>query len=113
MKRWFSEDFDKDGRKAAEGKLSEQLLERLMEDQYIRNPPPKSTGREVASVARYMTCKLIHSSIACLQHYNEKYISSIVTLCEELNIPKEDCIATLTGSLLHSPAWPTPLTLLP
>ena len=47
MKRWFNEDFDKDGRKAAEGKPSEQLLERLMEDQYVRSPPPKSTGREV------------------------------------------------------------------
>ena len=47
MKQWFNEDFDKDGRKAAEGKISEQLLERLMKDQYIRSPPPKSTGREV------------------------------------------------------------------
>ena len=47
MKRWFGEDFDKDGEKAAEGKLSEKLLERLIEDRYIRSPPPKSTGREV------------------------------------------------------------------
>ena len=47
MKRWFDKDFDRDGRKAAEGKVCEQLLERLVEDQYIRRPPPKSTGREV------------------------------------------------------------------
>lgn len=48
MKRWFGEDFDKDGEKAAEGKVSDQLLRRLMEDdEYIRRPPPKSTGREV------------------------------------------------------------------
>ena len=50
MKRWFDEDFDKDGGKAGEGKVSEQLLERLMiEDEYIRRSPPKSTGREVRS----------------------------------------------------------------
>ena len=35
-----------------------------------------------------------------LQYYNDKYVSSIVTLCEELNVSKEDCIATLTGSIL-------------
>lgn len=48
MKRWFGEDFDRDGKNASEGRVSEQLLERLMkEDQFIRSPPPKSTGREV------------------------------------------------------------------
>lgn len=52
MKQWFNEDFDKDGRKAAEGKLSEQLLERLIKDQYVRGPPPKSTGREVCSMVK-------------------------------------------------------------
>ena len=49
MKKWFDEDFDKDGEKAAEGKPSARLLERLMEDHYIKTPPPKSTGREVVS----------------------------------------------------------------
>lgn len=47
MKQWFGQEFDKDGQKAAEGKVCEQLLERLLEDQYIKSPPPKSTGREV------------------------------------------------------------------
>ena len=56
MKQWFDEDFDKDGRKAAEGTPSEQLLERLMEDQYIGSPPPKSTGREVATSVK--DCKV-------------------------------------------------------
>ena len=50
MKRWFNEDLDKDGRKAAEGKPSGQLLERLMEDQFVKNHPPKSTGREASIV---------------------------------------------------------------
>ena len=54
MKRWFGEDFDKDGVTAAEGSVSEQLLRRLMEDdEYIRRPPPKSTGREVG-IAMYV-----------------------------------------------------------
>lgn len=50
MKKWFKKDFDKDGEKAGEGKSSAKLLERLlMEDHYIKTPPPKSTGREVVS----------------------------------------------------------------
>ena len=64
MKRWFDEDFDRDGQKAAEGKVCEQLLERLLEDQYIRRSPPKSTGREVKSNGHTLNCECGDFSIA-------------------------------------------------
>ena len=56
VKRWFNEDFDKGGQKAAIGEVSLHLLERLMEDRYINTPPPKSTGREVCSDDAILVC---------------------------------------------------------
>jgi anhydro-N-acetylmuramic acid kinase len=39
-------DYDKDGAWAASGKLNEKLLQRLLADDYLLAPPPKTTGRE-------------------------------------------------------------------
>ena len=106
MKRWFNEDFDKGGQKAAVGEVSLHLLERLMEDRYINTPPPKSTGREVctlhAVMMSYIRCLCVINLTLFSQHYNTEYVNSIVSLCEEMNISKEDCLATVTGTLLHS-----------
>ena len=41
-----AERFDRDGRIAARGVVSEPLLTMLLEDPYYAQPPPKSTGRE-------------------------------------------------------------------
>ncbi|RUO52406.1 anhydro-N-acetylmuramic acid kinase [Pseudidiomarina homiensis] len=38
--------FDRNGDYAASGKVIDRLLEKLMQDPYIRQAPPKSTGRE-------------------------------------------------------------------
>ena len=38
--------YDRDGAWAAKGRVREDLLERLLADDYFRRPPPKSTGRE-------------------------------------------------------------------
>lgn len=38
--------FDQDGQWAASGQLQPQLLERMLNDPYFYQPPPKSTGRE-------------------------------------------------------------------
>ncbi|MGC3874784.1 anhydro-N-acetylmuramic acid kinase [Halomonas sp. GXIMD04776] len=40
------ERFDHDGRWAASGQVDEALLERLLDDDFFRRTPPKSTGRE-------------------------------------------------------------------
>jgi anhydro-N-acetylmuramic acid kinase len=38
--------FDRGGRLAAQGKISEPLVERLLRQSYFRKPPPKTAGRE-------------------------------------------------------------------
>jgi anhydro-N-acetylmuramic acid kinase len=43
--------FDEDGRLAAQGHAVESVVAARLEDPYFREPPPKSTGRELFSVA--------------------------------------------------------------
>ena len=52
--------YDGDGRWAASGHVSKLLLDELMADDYIRQPPPKSTGRE------YFNLAFIHNAISKL-----------------------------------------------
>lgn len=42
-----SQPFDQQGAWAASGTVSGELLERLLQIEYLRRPPPKSTGREL------------------------------------------------------------------
>ncbi|WJW75131.1 anhydro-N-acetylmuramic acid kinase [Thiohalobacter sp. IOR34] len=39
--------FDRDGAWAASGRVDEALLERMLEEDFFAQPPPKSTGREL------------------------------------------------------------------
>ncbi len=41
-----AERFDRDGVRALAGRVDPALLAELMDDEYLRRPPPKSTGRE-------------------------------------------------------------------
>jgi anhydro-N-acetylmuramic acid kinase len=41
-----AERFDRDGRRAARGRVDSALLDELLQDAFLRRPPPKSTGRE-------------------------------------------------------------------
>ncbi len=50
-RRHLGTEFDDDGRWAAVGRTDEALLERLMLEPFIGLPPPKSTGRELFSLA--------------------------------------------------------------
>jgi anhydro-N-acetylmuramic acid kinase len=40
------ERMDRDGLRARRGSVDGELLERLLDDEFLRRPPPKSTGRE-------------------------------------------------------------------
>jgi anhydro-N-acetylmuramic acid kinase len=40
------ERFDADGARARRGRVDESLLAKLLDDDFLRRPPPKSTGRE-------------------------------------------------------------------
>jgi anhydro-N-acetylmuramic acid kinase len=41
-----AERFDRDGAFSARGRVQDDILTRLLDDDYLRQPPPKSTGRE-------------------------------------------------------------------
>ncbi|MBI3998323.1 MAG: anhydro-N-acetylmuramic acid kinase [Armatimonadetes bacterium] len=41
------ETFDRDGARASRGRIDEEWLSDLLRDPFLRQPPPKSTGREV------------------------------------------------------------------
>jgi anhydro-N-acetylmuramic acid kinase len=41
-----SERFDRDGARARRGSVDPELLAKLLDDDFLRRPPPKSTGRE-------------------------------------------------------------------
>jgi len=50
-----AERFDRDGRRARAGQVDASLLARLLDDDYLRRPPPKSTGRERYGMAEAET----------------------------------------------------------
>jgi anhydro-N-acetylmuramic acid kinase len=52
--RFTGQGFDEDGRLAAAGRVDLELLERWLEHPYLRLPPPKTTGREVFELARFL-----------------------------------------------------------
>jgi anhydro-N-acetylmuramic acid kinase len=49
--RCKGENYDHEGAWAATGKVSEELLERLLAEPYFRQPPPRSTGTETFNLA--------------------------------------------------------------
>ena len=49
VKKFFNQDFDKDGKIAFQGKVDENWLDFLMKEEYFSISPPKTTGRELFS----------------------------------------------------------------
>ena len=76
MMKLYNLPYDKDGHIALKGKISQELLDTLMQDEYYNESYPKSTGRE---------------------KYNEEYINYILKLSKELNLSNEDIIRTVTA----------------
>ncbi|MEZ4291623.1 MAG: anhydro-N-acetylmuramic acid kinase [Myxococcota bacterium] len=50
-----AERFDRDGRRARRGRVVEAWLDALLDDEYLRRSPPKSTGRERYGLAEART----------------------------------------------------------
>jgi anhydro-N-acetylmuramic acid kinase len=67
--------FDKDGRWAASGKVSEKLLAQMMSHPYLRRHPPKTTGRE---------------------EFGEMFLRPTLSAARRLRLPHADIIATIT-----------------
>lgn len=67
--------YDKGGEIAASGKVSTELLNYLLNDEYLKLPPPKTTGREV---------------------YGEEYVNNLMKKAAQLNLDNNDILATAT-----------------
>ena len=55
MRKFFDKEYDKDGRIALEGNISDNWLNLLLEDEYYLVEPPKTTGREYFSHSSLIT----------------------------------------------------------
>jgi anhydro-N-acetylmuramic acid kinase len=71
-----SETFDQDGRRAMQGRVSEELITALLDDPYFAEPPPKSTGRE---------------------RYGERYAIDLIGRGRELGLSDDDLVASATA----------------
>ncbi len=70
------QNFDKDGKIAAKGKVNKKLFDEIMRHPFLRRPPPKSTGREEFGAA-----------------YTEDFIKK----AKKLSMSFEDMLATATA----------------
>jgi anhydro-N-acetylmuramic acid kinase len=68
--------FDRDGRWAARGCVSEKLLAELMTHPFLRRRPPKTTGRE---------------------EFGEVFVQRVLAAARRLRLGPEDTIATATA----------------
>ncbi len=75
--------FDRDGAIAACGKPVDSVVDRLLEDPYFSAPPPKSTGRELFSVA---------------------YIEKLIADCRAAGAGDADVVATAVSLTARSVA---------
>lgn len=82
IQKHLNKPFDKDGNWAQSGKTNLTLLEKMLEDHYFSQLPPKSIGRE-------------HFNLEWIQHQLDAYGSSVSI---------EDVQATLLALTVHSVA---------
>ena len=77
------ERMDRDGARALRGAVDAPLLARLLDDEYLSRPPPKSTGRE---------------------RYGTKEAEALVREWRERGAPEDDLVATLVAFTAESVA---------
>ena len=73
---WGRQSFDRDGRWAARGRISEKLLVELMAHPFLRRRPPKTTGRE---------------------EFGEVFVQRALVSARRLRLSPEDTVATATA----------------
>ncbi|CUS94984.1 anhydro-N-acetylmuramic acid kinase [Candidatus Kryptonium thompsonii] len=81
VKIFFNQDYDEDGKIAQSGKVSEDLLGKMMEHPFITKKPPKSTGRE---------------------EFGSAFVNQILKWGKELSLPAEDIVATATEFTVYA-----------
>jgi anhydro-N-acetylmuramic acid kinase len=70
------ESYDRNGRWAARGKVSEKLLTEMMSHPFLRKRPPKTTGRE---------------------EFGEPFVQKILRSARRMRLSAEDMVATTTA----------------
>lgn len=79
MKEYYKADYDKNGEVATNGKPLDNILNSLMQDEYVNSAPPKSTGREYFDreyVRRYFDDSHNAEDVICtLTHFTARSIA--------------------------------------
>ena len=77
----FNKPFDESGNIAKSGTINKKVLDELLNDEYIKKPYPKSTGRE---------------------KYNTEFVNNVINKILSSGGKKEDVISTLTAFTAYS-----------
>ncbi|MBQ8292877.1 MAG: anhydro-N-acetylmuramic acid kinase [Bacilli bacterium] len=72
----FSKPYDASGLIGRSGKVCDEILDELMDDEYFKMQPPKSTGRE---------------------KYSKEFLNKVIEKAKEYNLKDEDIVSTLTA----------------
>jgi len=80
-KKYFNLPYDEDGKIALKGKVLNEVLDYLMDDEFIKRIPPKSTGRE---------------------KYTKEFMEKLAYQFSFVNKDKEDVITTVTEFTVKS-----------
>jgi len=81
VKQFLGQSFDDDGQWAAKGQVIQKLLSSMLDDDYFKKAPPKSTGRDL---------------------FNPEWLQYHLTINDCLNQKPEDIQATLLALTAHS-----------
>lgn len=76
MKKLYGLAYDESGRIALKGKIIKEVIDELMDDEYLKRSYPKSTGRE---------------------KYSDDYLNNIIEMIRKYSNNKEDIISTITA----------------
>ncbi len=76
--------WDEGGAFASAGKVNEELLAFLLDDEYVRRIPPKTTGRE---------------------YYGPEYVRRVMERARGLSLPDHDLMATVTAFTAETIAY--------
>jgi len=105
------EHFDRDGKRAADGRVDQNLLGKLNSHPYLALPPPKTTGREmfgtdfVLPLLRSKGVSTAHDVIATLTAFTAHSIARAIT---EFVLPRYQPLEMLvSGGGVHNPVLMT------
>lgn len=76
MQKLYNLPYDDEGTVALKGRIINEVLDKLLDDEYLKKAYPKSTGRE---------------------KYNNEFLNSIISECKKYTSNNEDIITTITA----------------